>query len=430
VYTVNGKYKRGIFMKKKVTAMLLLVASAFIYSYGSGEEAGKIFKIDRRAGEVHVSTKKGLQLNIGDRLQVETDSGKIVLEVTFPMLTLSKCKIKGKGKLSVLSKGMKVYRYSKDEPAKKEKAGKTEVFGNMEFCYIPGGTYMMGSPETEDGRHIDENQHSVTVSHFWMGRYEVTQKEYRDVMGENPSKFNGNDRLPVENVSWYDVIEFCNRMSNKYGLEPYYKVEKPVLGIFGKDENNQNSEDKIKWTVTITGGTGFRLPTEAEWEYACRAGTTTAFHYGNSLDGSMANFNSWRPYDAVKSSFRGKTTVVGSFSPNAWGLYDMHGNISEWCWDWYKEYYNSSAINDPGGADSGSYRVRRGNSWQNDGHTLVQPIGLLAIARASLPASVLSAPRINSGAGNSILSSRFEIFVRHGGLSIPRYTDVAGTRQP
>jgi len=275
---------------------------------------------------------------MGDRLQIETDGGRIVLEVTFPMLTLSKCKIKGKGKLSQLSKGMRVYRYSKDEPVQDTavKPGKTETFGNMEFCYIPGGTYMMGSPKSEKDRQSVEKQHRVTLSPFWMGKYEVTQKQYEEIMGTNPSHFKGNN-LPVEVVSWYNAVEFCNKLSIKHGLKPYYNIDKSR-----KDPNNKNSYDDIKWTVTIAGGNGFRLPTEAEWEYACRAGTTTAFSFGDRWD------------------------AAASRQPNPWGLYDMHGNVWEWCQDWFSADYHQvwpNLTNNPKGPPAGDRRVQRGGSY-------------------------------------------------------------------
>jgi len=245
------------------------------------------------------------------------------------------------------------------------KTGKTATFGHMEFVLVTDGTFTMGSPESEAERGTDEKQHTVTVSPFWIGKYEVTQKQYEDVMGTNPSSFKG-DNLPVEDVSWYDVVEYCNKMSEKYGLKLYYNVDKNR-----KDPGNTNKNDNIKWTVTIAGGNGFRLPTEAEWEYACRAGTTTAFCYGYKLDSSMANFDGNCPYNSGKGTYREKTTVVGSFKPNAWGLYDMHGDVWEWCWDWYdSDYYSKSPAKDPEGADGGEYRVLRGGSWFNNGYSL------------------------------------------------------------
>jgi len=200
------------------------------------------------------------------------------------------------------------------------------------FVRINGGTFTMGSPANDRKRNSDETQHQVTVSSFYMGKYEVTQKEYQEVMGTNPSYFK-EDNLPVESVSWYDAVEYCNKRSQKEGLTPAYTV------------NGTN----VTWNRNANG---YRLPTEAEWEYACRAGTTTAYNTGRTISKRQANY------------FGKKTSIVGSFASNAWGLHDMHGNVWEWCWDWYGSY-SSAAQTDPMGASSGSYRVGRGGSWVN-----------------------------------------------------------------
>ena len=240
-----------------------------------------------------------------------------------------------------------------------EAPGEVKKFGRIEMVFIPAGSFTMGSPESEIRRDNDEKQHSVTLSAFWMGQHEVTQEEYVAVMGTNPSSFKDNPLNPVEGVSWYNAVEFCNKLSEQQGLKPYYAVNKSR-----KDPLNENSIDRIKWIVTINGGTGYRLPTEAEWEYACRAGTTTVFCYGNSLDSTMANFDD----SYSKGEDRKKTLPVGSFKPNAWGLYDMHGNVWEWCFDWHDvKYYERSSVKDPVNLDGGMQRVLRGGSWRSIG---------------------------------------------------------------
>jgi formylglycine-generating enzyme required for sulfatase activity len=204
---------------------------------------------------------------------------------------------------------------------------------------------MMGSPLSEEGRGDNEAQHQVTVSSFSMARYEVTQREYEAVIGNNPSNFTGAT-LPVEKVSWFDAVNYCNARSQREGLIPEYTIVSEYVG------RNWNAN-------------GYRLPTEAEWEYACRAGTTGPFSTGNNITTDQANYNGNYPYaNNTKGTYRKKTTDVGSFAPNPWGLYDMHGNVWEWCWDWYENYKEGSQTN-PTGAYSGSFRVLRGGSWDS-----------------------------------------------------------------
>ena len=191
---------------------------------------------------------------------------------------------------------------------------------------------MMGSPASEDGRDNDETQHRVTLTKgFWLGKYEVTQLQWQSVMGDNPSRFKSNDR-PVERVSWEDCQQFIQKV-------------------------NASAKQQL--------GGGARLPTEAEWEYACRAGTTTAYYWGNALNGDKANCDGNYPCGTTaKGQFKGETTSVGSYGANPWGFFDMHGNVYEWCQDWYGSY-NADAT-DPQGPASGGYRVLRGGGWRDD----------------------------------------------------------------
>ena len=244
--------------------------------------------------------------------------------------------------------------YSKNDTQEQQNSNIAQT--DDELIFINGGTFNMGSPENELQRNEDEKQHSVTVSDFYIGKYEVTQKEYQEVTRENPSYFKGED-LPVENVTWYDAINYCNLLSEKQGLEPVYEI------------NGEN----VTWNKEKNG---YRLPTEAEWEYAGRAGTTTVFNTENSISADEANFYGHYPYgieenyfsqenlDTKPGVYRQTTTKVGSFSPNKWGLYDIHGNIREWCFDYYGTY-DLENTNNPSGPANGTLRVNRGGSWND-----------------------------------------------------------------
>lgn len=229
-----------------------------------------------------------------------------------------------------------------------------QVWAADEFVFVKGGTFEMGSPASEVRREKDEKRHQVTLRGFHMGAHEVTQKEYRELMGTEPSQFKGDD-LPVENVTWHDAVAYCNARSLKEGLTPAYTV------------SGTGDARTVVWNREVDG---YRLPTEAEWEYACRAGTETPFSTGGNVTVEQANYYGTYPYDGYPSGqYRSRTVPVGSFAPNPWGLYDMHGNVWEWCWDWYGAYADGAAI-DPAGAASGSYRVNRGGGWNDFGRHL------------------------------------------------------------
>ncbi|MDR0561856.1 MAG: formylglycine-generating enzyme family protein [Spirochaetaceae bacterium] len=214
------------------------------------------------------------------------------------------------------------------------------------FVRIEAGTFMMGSPASEVSRDRDEVPHQAVVGAFYMGKYEITQAEYETIMGVNPSYFKGPN-LPVEQVSWFDAVVYCNRRSQQEGLTPVYTIQ----------------EEEIIWNHNANG---YRLPTEAEWEYACRAGTTTAYNLGDNITSIQVNYDGNYPYNrASKGIYREKTAEVGTFSPNAWGLYDMHGNVYEWCWDQYKPY-SESGLNGSMLADA----VLRGGSWFSEARFL------------------------------------------------------------
>lgn len=227
----------------------------------------------------------------------------------------------------------------------------------MDFVLIPASTFTMGSPESElgyNGKHqSDEIQHQVTISKpYYLGRYEVSQSEFETVMGFNPSRF-GTDvitpsgGLPVESVTWFDAVMFCNKLSQKDGRTAAYSITDIQLEAGKKNI-------KSATVSLVSGANGYRLPTEAEWEYACRAGKTTPFNTGETLTADQANIGQ-------KTN---STMAAKSFKPNAFGLNNMHGNVWEWCWDYYADY-ETATVRDPQGPAEGSGRVNRGGCWFN-----------------------------------------------------------------
>jgi len=205
----------------------------------------------------------------------------------------------------------------------------------MRFTWVPPGTFHMGSPGHEPERQTNETRHRVTLTRgFYLGVHPVTQAQWQTVMGRNASRFLGDTR-PVECVSWEDCQQFCQKLTRKDGLEG--ELPSP-----------------------------YRMPTEVEWEYACRSGTTSAFHFGDNISTIQANFHAnYVSSVGPKGKYRQETTPVGTFRGNAWGLYDMHGNVFEWCADSYRPYSEHDVV-DPL-PEEGDVRVLRGGSW----HSLV-----------------------------------------------------------
>lgn len=199
----------------------------------------------------------------------------------------------------------------------------------MRLVLIPPGQFVMGSPPGEEGRNDAETQYTAKLTKpFYMGAAEVTQRQWKALMGKNPSFFT-DDTLPVDTVAWKEAVEFCRKLSDQ---------EK---------------------------GVQYRLPTEAEWEYACRAGTMTPFHTGATINTDQANYDGGYTYGSGrKGEYRETSTAAGTFAPNAWGLHDMHGNVWEWCADWRGDYPSAEA-SDPTGPREGEKRVVRGGCWIN-----------------------------------------------------------------
>ena len=220
------------------------------------------------------------------------------------------------------------------------KAGEERKVDGVKLCWCPAGKFVMGSPRNEPERRPGEDQVEVTLSHgFWMGKFEVTQGEWKRVMGEFPGVMNAGEgaRFPMYAINFAEAEEFCHKLTERA----------QAAGELPRD-----------WE--------FRLPTDAQWEYACRAGTTTATAFGDKLSSRQANFGG-KPYNgAEEGPSLQRTAEVGSYAPNAWGLYDMHGNVFEWCRDWYHPKL-------PGGTDPDLHdlpaksRVRRGGCFADEG---------------------------------------------------------------
>ncbi len=301
-----------------------------------GPLIGSVGKIIKGRGEIVVKSKKaGQTIRMGDKMYVRIDGKVAVMEAIFPMQSIAKCRLlpKYRSFLKRLKPNMPVYKYL---PAVEEGApavpaedltpgmvvgegvpGEVRRIGEMDFVFIKGGTYTMGMPESPDRVYAGETpQHSVTVSSFWMGKFEVTQKQFQEIMGYNPSRFIGENN-PVDSVNWYMAEDFCKKFSAKY---------------------------KVK----------ARLPYEAEWEYAARGGTQTKYYWGDTLNPDYCWFS---------GNSGGTTHPVGEKKPNNYGLYDMSGNVYEWCIDWYlKEYYAQSPAVDPRGPEAGTQKFVRGGS--------------------------------------------------------------------
>ena len=293
---------------------------------------------------------------------------------------------------------------SDEDPTKKSPPCAIAVYDDVptsaqgiEMAQVPAGTFMMGKPSSESGYGFETPQHKVTLTKdFYISKSEVTQKQWAAVMGNDDldyhisnNRYGKGDSYPMYSVSWYDVLVFCNDLSVKEHLTPAYKIKGSTeTSTWGLVPNNSDSD----WNaVTIDeNADGYRLPTEAQWEYACRAGTTTAFNTGARFTSDTGWF-SGNASDA--------THAVKTKSKNAWGLFDMHGNVNEWCWDWrgateatttsdgktinIDVYYKTSPVNDPMGASSGTNRTVRGGAYDGSSGTEDTPSNLRSAYRVS-----------------------------------------------
>jgi formylglycine-generating enzyme required for sulfatase activity len=308
-------------------------------------------------------TKKKVQAKYGESIQEKVDIGEYMIYVT-AFIDSFIGQMGATGDMDIKVKAgrnnvrVQLNPYDNSQTKSDIRIGTTINSTNYMMKWIPGGSFTMGSPVDEPGRSTIETPHIAIVSGFYMCEYQITQEQYQEVMSVNPSYFTtANSRppdsgetdakRPVEQVTWFDAVEFCNKQSIIDGLDPVYTISGrtptsgyPITSATVEADFNAN---------------GYRLPTEAEWEYACRAETITAYHTGNTISDNTGWYN-------VNSN--SKTHEVGKKTANAWGLKDMHGNVWEWCWDWYGAYPGDGLI-DYKGLASGTNRVIRGGSWSS-----------------------------------------------------------------
>jgi formylglycine-generating enzyme required for sulfatase activity len=316
---------------------------------------GKKAEITVQPGTHHiVATKDGIKV-IGEQIQIEDGGRKVVTARLEPLAQRARPDddrpAQGKpGDLGPKALPPPVRQLREPGLLGKEMIVDLGDGLQMEFVRIPKGKFLMGSPKNEKDRGHEEEQHEVEITRdFYLGKYPVTQEQYERLMGQNPSHFSAQGggkesvkgldtaRFPVEQVSWEDAVKFCKKLSERH----------------------------------VKGNGTFRLPTEAEWEYACRGGTTTPFYFGEACNGTQANCNGNYPWGAPweKGPFLNRPSDVGAYAqvaPHPWGLCDMQGNVWQWCQDRYdKDYYFISPNKDPQGPDNGESHVQRGGAWND-----------------------------------------------------------------
>ena len=283
-------------------------------------------RMTRTTGERHLANrvKSKLNLAIYHNIRDEKDKIRQAMDDAYELVTNSMFvtnDVKDEfNRFARVTKYEKTFAIIPENP----RHGQTITIGGIEFVYIKGGTFWMGSRKSDPHARKDEfPRHKVKVDGFWMGKYEITEKQFKSIMNYSSKEYSIGDNYPVRNVDWNESIEFCNKLSNNFALT------------------------KQK----------FRLPYEAEWEYACRAGGNTIFHWGNKVNTNYFICDALKnePYEA---------RIIGSKKPNRWGLYNMCSNVSEWCMDWYdSNYYAHSPNINPTGPESGDNKVMRGGSW-------------------------------------------------------------------
>ncbi len=346
-----------------MVAVIVLISSVL---YSDGGRIGKVYTVSPARGEVVVSLSKDTKaVRMGSKMYLKLGERVVVMKAVFPMQTVVKCSLEKKYRPEIgrIKKGMPVFAYDGEPgkgPGKAEaalKAGTEKTVVGITMVYIPGGSFFMGA-ETDEGNEDEYPRHKVTLSPFWISKYEVTEKQFAAIMGYRTVTGEESPVMPVEHADWHESVTFCNRASERAGLRPVYIIER--LRAPRNDNYDEGYQWHVRWNQSLKG---FRLPTEAEWEYACRAGTTTRYYWGNEFDERYAikTIGDSNNYDYC--------APVGSRLPNAWGLYDMISNVPEICWDWYsKDYYTENEQVNPRGPATGDNQkvVRGGNRFLSE----------------------------------------------------------------
>ncbi|HOH79610.1 MAG: SUMF1/EgtB/PvdO family nonheme iron enzyme [Candidatus Cloacimonetes bacterium] len=331
-------------MRRLLLLLILLSIPLAYYGQGGGYGAyvsvGSVVIKTSVSGDIYIDNKLICPITIGESKSIyDVVSGLRTIELRSPQGKLTQ-------RVNVPSDDIVVANFIVD-------------LTHKGLVYVEGGSFTMGDTSGKYPRD-ERPHHTVNLSPFYIGKHEVTQQLFKEVMGYNASYFCYPDN-PVEMISWYEAIEFCNKLSVREGLQPVYTIDKGK-----KDSNNYQPDDDLKWTVTYDQfALGYRLPTEAEWEFAARGGI-----YGRGfLYAGSNNPKSYGWYNAYDGSYVYSTYQVGSFNPNEIGLYDMSGNVYEWCWDWFGDY-SAMEQNNPSGARAGSFRIVRGGSFYSDAYRL------------------------------------------------------------
>ncbi len=324
-------------------------APFYYYQQITGRWHGMVKVVKQISGE---NIRPAMVTNV---LAIDAETGKIgEIGNTLPARAIPFGSNPGKPQASLVTGGDQVSK----APVISNTLGKTyrngevvkEVNG-LELVYVKGGAFIPGNSRNSSKKKVTNR--IAAVNDFLIGKYEVTQEQWVQLMGFNPSTFNTCLRCPVENVDWYEAVEFCNKLSEQAGLMPYYTIDKKT-----KDPGNKKKKDIKKYTIRLNANAnGYRLPTEIEWEYAAKGGLdTTTFVYSGDND---LNKVGW-----YKNNSNFQTHLVGQKQANKLGIHDMSGNVWEWCWDWFdKDYYKSRSTNHQTGPTEGTQRVIRGGSW-------------------------------------------------------------------